>query len=37
MGVNLSGGAALQALTVQQSGDTQDWHLALLKELCVHC
>ena len=37
MGVNLSGGAALQALTVQQSGDTQEWHLAWLKELCVHC
>ena len=37
MGVNLSGGAAPQALTVQQSGDTQEWHLALLKALCEHC
>ena len=37
MGVNLSGGAALQALTVQQSGDTQEWHLALVKELCEQC
>ncbi len=33
MGVTLSGWAASQALKVQQSGDTHEWHFALLNEL----